>query len=100
MRLKKLLAKAFIILATFFVVISPIVLVTEADHHCSHHEDCQICEVLRTAQQTIKQTNYTPTPTVVVVLAPIIPLLAIAIIATIKNKDFSTLVTLKTKISD
>ena len=99
MRLKKFFAKFFIVLATFFVVLSPIVLVEEAHHNCTH-EECQICEVIRTAKETIKQTKTAPTPTVVIVLAPLFILLATSIVATIKNKDFTTLVTLKTKLSN
>ena len=49
-KFKKLFVKLFIILATFFVVLSPIVLVEEAGHTCNH-EDCQICEVIRTAEE-------------------------------------------------
>ena len=49
MKLEKLLAKIFVIVATFFVVLSPIALIEEADHHCNHTDDCPICEVIRTA---------------------------------------------------
>lgn len=99
MRLRKFFAKLFVILSTFFVVLSPIVLVEEAHHNCTH-EDCQICEVIRTAKETIKQTKAAPSAAAVVVLAPFFLLLATAIIATIKNIDFTTLVTLKTKLSN
>ena len=99
MNFRKFLAKLFVIISTFFVVLSPIVLVEEAHHHCTH-EDCQICEVIRTAKETIKQTKATPTATVVIFLAPLFLLLTTAIIATIKNIDFTTLVTLKTKLSN
>ena len=100
MKLKKLLAKLFVIVATFFVVLSPIVLVEEGGHHCDHHEDCQICEVIRAAQENIKQTNFTPANTAVVVLIPIAFILALAIVAISKSIDSSTLVSLKTKLSD
>ena len=99
MGLKKFFAKLFVIMATFFVVLSPIVLVEEAHHSCNH-EDCQICEVIRTAKETIKQTAITPTNTAVVILLPLSFLLVTAILATIKNKDFTSLVTLKTKLSN
>ena len=55
MRLKRLFAKLFVILSVFFVVLSPIVLVEEAGHTCNH-EDCQICEVIRAAEDNIKNT--------------------------------------------
>ena len=98
MRLKKLLAKLFVVVSTFFVVLSPIVLVEEAHHHCNH-EDCQICEVIRTAKETIKHVKATPTPTVVIAVVPFILLSIIAIIATSKNIDFTTLITLKAKLT-
>ena len=100
MHLKKFFAKLFVVIAAFFVVLSPIVLVEEAGHHCDHHDDCQICEVIRTAEDNIKQTNYTPANTAVIVLAPIGFILALAIIAISKRIDFSTLVSLKTKLSN
>ena len=99
MQLKKFFAKLFVILSTFFVVLSPIVLVEEAHHSCTH-EDCQICEVIRTAKETIKQTKANPTTTAFVLLAPLFLLLVTAIVATNKNKDFTSLVTLKTKLSN
>ena len=100
MHLKKFFAKLFIVMATFFVVLAPIILVEEAGHHCDHHDDCQICEVIRTAEENFKQTNYTPANTAVVVLAPIGFILALAIVAISKRIDFSTLVSLKTKLSN
>ena len=100
MHLKKFFAKLFVVISTFFVVLSPIVLVKEAGHHCDHHEDCQICEVIRTAEETIKNTNYTPANTAVVVLVPIAFALALVIYAISKHIDFSTLVSLKTKLSN
>ena len=99
MRLKKFFAKLFVIVSTFFVVLSPIVLVEEAHHNCNH-EDCQICEVIRTAKETIKYSKANPTTTTLVLLAPLFLSLAVAIIATVKNKDFTSLVTLKTKLSN
>ena len=98
MRLKKFFAKLFVILSTFFVVLSPIVLVEEAHHNCNH-EDCQICEVIRTAKETIKHTKTAPTPTVVIAVVPFILLSIIAIVAVSKNIDFTTLITLKAKLT-
>ena len=100
MKLRKLLAKLFVIIATFFVVLSPIVLVEEADHHCNHTDDCQICEVIRTAEENFKQLNYTPANTAVMVLIPIGFVLALAIVAISKSIDSNTLVSLKTKLSN
>ena len=99
MKLKKFLAKLFVIISTFFVVLSPIVLVEEAHHACTH-DDCPICEVIRTAKETIKQTDIAPTASAAIVLVPIILTLAAAIIATINNIDFTSLVSLKTKLSN
>ena len=100
MRIKKLFAKLFVVIAAFFVVLTPIVLVEEAGHHCDHHEDCQICEVIRTAEENIKNTNYTPVNTAVIVLVPFAFALALTIVAISKRIDFSTLVSLKTKLSN
>ena len=99
MKLRKFLAKLFVIVATFFVVLSPIVLVEEADHHCNH-EDCQICEVIRTAEENFKQIKYSPVATAVMVLIPIGFVLALAIFATSKSIESNTLVSLKTKLSN
>ena len=99
MRLRKFFAKLFVVMSTFFVVLSPIVLVEEAGHTCNH-EDCQICEVIRTAEENIKLTKYTPANTAVIVLVPIGFILALAIVAVSKRIDFSTLITLKTKLSN
>ena len=100
MKLRKLLAKLFVIMATFFVVLSPIVLVEEAGHHCDHPDECQICEVIRAAQENIKHTAYAPANTAVVVLIPIAFVLALAIVAISKSIDSTTLVSLKTKLSN
>ena len=100
MRLKKFFAKLFVVLSTFFVVLSPIVLVEEAGHHCDHREDCQICEVIRTAEENLKNTEYAPANTAVIVIIPIAFALALAIYAISKHIDFSTLVSLKTKLSN
>ena len=99
MKLKKLLAKLFVIVSTFFVVLSPIVLVEEAHHNCVH-DDCPICEVIRTAKENTKQIKVTPTATVVLIALPLFSLLTLAITAICKNIDFTTLVSLKTKLSN
>ena len=99
MRLKKFLAKLFVIVSTFFVVLSPIVLVEEAHHHCVH-DDCPICEVIRTAKENTKQIKVAPTITVVLIAAPLFSLLALTVVAICKNIDFTTLVSLKTKLSN
>ena len=99
MRFKKFFAKLFIILSTFFVVLSPIVLVEEAHHNCVH-EDCQICEVIRTAKETIKQTKIASPVSGVIFLLPLLfaSIFSIAFISF--DIDFSTLVSLKTKLSN
>ena len=97
MRLRKFFAKLFVIVSTFFVVLSPIVLVEEAHHSCTH-EDCQICEVIRTAKETIKQVKYTPAVSAIVLVAVTFILLTI-ITAIVKNIDFTSLITLKTKLT-
>ena len=99
MRLKKFLAKFFVIVSTFFVVLSPIVLVEEAHHHCIH-DDCPICEVIRTAKENTRQIKVAPTAAVVLVAIPLFLLFTLAIIAISKNIDFTTLVSLKTKLSN
>ena len=97
MKLRKFFAKLFVIVSTFFVVLSPIVLVEEAHHSCTH-EDCQICEVIRNAKETIKQVKYTPCTSAIVLVAITFILLTI-ITAIVKNIDFTSLITLKTKLS-
>ena len=99
MRLKKFLAKLFVVVSTFFVVLSPIVLVEEAHHNCIH-DDCPICEVIRTAKENTRQIKVAPTAAVVLVAIPLFLLFTLAIIAISKNIDFTTLVSLKTKLSN
>ena len=99
MRLKKFLAKLFVVVSTFFVVLSPIVLVEEAHHNCIH-DDCPICEVIRTAKENTKQIKVAPTAAVVLIAIPLFLLLALAITAVIDNIDLTTLVSLKTKLSN
>ena len=99
MKLKKLLAKLFVIVSTFFVVLSPIVLVEEAHHNCIH-DDCPICEVIRTAKENTKQIKVAPTVAVVLIAVPLFSLFTLIISAVCKNIDFTTLVSLKTKLSN
>ena len=99
MRIRKLFAKLFVILSTFFVVLSPIVLVEEAHHNCVH-EDCQICEVIRTAKETIKQTKVSAHVSGVIFLLPLLFTFVFAIAYISFDIDFSTLVSLKTKLSN
>ena len=99
MRFKKFFAKLFIILSTFFVVLSPIVLVEEAHHNCVH-EDCQICEVIRTAKETIKQTKTSSPVSAVIFLLPLLFAFIFSIAFISFDIDFSTLVSLKTKLSN
>lgn len=98
-RLRKLFAKLFVVFATFLVVLSPIVLVEEAHHNCVH-EDCQICEVIRTAQETIKNTNTSSSVSAVTFLLPLLFAFVFAIAYISFDIDFSTLVSLKTKLSN
>ena len=99
MKLKKLLAKLFVVVSTFFVVLSPIVLVEEAHHNCIH-DDCPICEVIRTAKENTKQIKVAPTAAVVLVAIPLFLLFTLAIVAISKNIDSTTLISLKTKLSN
>ena len=99
MKLKKLLAKLFVVVSTFFVVLSPIVLVEEAHHNCIH-DDCPICEVIRIAKENTKQIKVAPTAAVVLIVVALFSLLALAITATCKNIDSTTLISLKTKLSN
>lgn len=99
MRLKKFLAKLFVIVSTFFIVLSPIVLVEEGHHNC-HHEDCPICEVIRTVKENARQIKVNPTAAVVLCAVPLFTLLTLSIVAISKNIDFTTLISLKTKLSN
>ena len=99
MRLRRFFAKLFVILSTFFVVLSPIVLVEEAHHNCIH-EDCQICEVIRTAKETIKQTKTAAPVSAVTFLLPLLFIFVFSIAFISFDIDFSTLVSLKTKLSN
>ena len=99
MRFKKFFAKLFVILSTFFVVLSPIVLVEEAHHNCVH-EDCQICEVIRTAKETIKQTKTSSPVSAVIFLLPLLFAFVAAIAFISFDIDCSTPIDLKTKLSN
>ena len=98
-RLKRLFAKLFIVFTTFLVVLSPIVLVEEAHHSCNH-EDCQICEVIRVAKETIKNTNTSAPVSSVTFLLPLLFAFVFVIAFISFDIDFSTLVSLKTKLSN
>ena len=99
MKLRKFLAKLFVVVSTFFVVLSPIVLVEEADHHCNH-EDCQICEVIRTAEENTKHTiKFAPGAATVLLIAVSFAFVS-CLLAISKENSFNTPVSLKTKLSN
>lgn len=99
MRLKKFFAKLLVVMSTFFIVLSPIVLVEEAGHTCNH-EDCQICEVIRTAEDNIKHTIKTPSGATVSLIIAVSFIFVACLFAVSKEKDFNTPITLKTKLSN
>ena len=99
MRLRKFLAKLFVIISAFFVVLSPIVLVEEAGHNCDH-EDCQICEVIRAAEDNIKHTIKFSTGASANLLISISFIFVACLMAISKDSDFNTPITLKTKLSN
>lgn len=99
MKLRKFFAKLFVIVSTFFVVLSPIVLVEEAGHDCNH-EDCQICEVIRTAEDNIKHTIKFSTGAAVSLLIAVSFVFVACLIAVTKDSDINTPITLKTKLSN
>ena len=99
MRLRKFLAKLFVIISAFFVVLSPIVLVEEAGHNCDH-EDCQICEVIRAAEDNIKHTIKFSTGASASLLISISFIFVACLMAISKDSDFNTPITLKTKLSN
>ena len=98
-KFNKFFAKLFVILSTFFVVLSPIVLVEEAGHECNH-EDCQICEVIRVAEENIKHTIKFNSGAAVALLVTISFAFVACLIAISKDSDFDTPITLKTKLSN
>ena len=59
MKLRKFLAKLFVVAATFFVVLSPIVLVEEAGHNCTH-EDCQFVKSFVPLKKTLNTPLSSP----------------------------------------
>ena len=99
MKLRKFLAKLFVIVSAFFVVLSPIVLVEEADHVCNH-EDCQICEVIRTAEDNIKHTIKFSTGAAVTLLIAISFIFVASLVAISKESSVNTPISLKTKLSN
>ena len=99
MKLRKFFAKLFVVVSTFFVVLSPIVLVEEADHHCNH-EDCQICEVIRTAEDNIKHTIKFSTGAAVSLLIGVSFAFVACLFAISKEKESNTPISLKTKLSN
>ncbi len=100
MRIKKFIAKLFIIISAFIVVLSPLVSIAESHHHCDHHDDCPICEVIRTTKETIKQTEITPPKANVVFVVPFTFIFVACIAFILKDIDFTSLVKLKTKLSN
>ena len=99
MKLRKFFAKLFVIVSAFFVVLTPMISVAESSHHCNH-EECPICEVIRTSKETINHAK-TPTPTSPMVFVLPVLFLFVALIAfACKDIDFDTLVSLKTKLSN
>ena len=99
MKFRKFFAKLFVIISTFFVVLSPIVLVEEAGHTCNH-EDCQICEVIRAAEENIKHTIKFSSGAAVALLVTVSFAFVACLIAISKDSDFDTPITLKTKLSN
>ena len=99
MKIRKFLAKLFVVAATFFVVLSPIVLVEEAGHHCDH-EDCQICEVIRTAEENTKNTIKFSSGAAVSLLIAVSFVFVACLLAISKESSSNTLISLKTKLSN
>ena len=99
MKLRKFLAKLFVVVSTFFVVLSPIVLVEEANHHCNH-EDCQICEVIRVAEENTKHTIKFSAGAEVCLLIAVSFAFVACLLAISKESSSNTPVTLKTKLSN
>ena len=99
MKLRKFLAKLFVVVSTFFVVLSPIVLVEEAGHSCNH-EDCQICEVIRTAEENTKHTIKFSAGAAVCLLIAVSFAFVACLLAISIESSFNTPVTLKTKLSN
>ena len=71
----------------------------EAGHECNH-EDCQICEVIRTAEENIKHTIKFSSGAAVALLVTVSFAFVACLIAISKDSDFDTPITLKTKLSN
>ena len=99
MKFRKFLAKLFVVVSAFFVVLSPIVLVEEAGHNCTH-EDCQICEVIRTAEDNIKHTIKFSSGAAACLLIAVSFAFVACLPAISIDSDFNTPITLKTKLSN
>jgi hypothetical protein len=99
MKLRKFLAKLFVVVSTFFVVLTPIALAEEAGHSCNH-EDCPICEVIRTAEENTKHTIKFSTGATVSLLIAVSFAFVACLLAISKDNDFNTPVSLKTKLSN
>ena len=97
MRIKKFFSKLFVGIAALFLVTTAVVLVTEADHECSH-EDCQICEVIREVQENNKKLVKDPPVKVVSLVVPSIFLFVACISYIEKEKEVGTPVSLKIKM--
>ena len=97
MRLKKFFIKLFVILSAVFVLMAPVFVIEEAHHDCTH-EECQICEVIRTVEDNFKKLNV-PTAASAIVLIPVAFALVLSVVLISKNIDLNTLITLKTKLT-
>ncbi len=100
MSLRKKIAKFITAIFACILIVSPIVLVEESHHNCNH-EDCQICEVIRAAKETIRQTfNVSHESTsFIIAFASFFFVASILAVGLVKIKNPS-LVKLKTKLSD
>jgi len=99
MRLRKFFAKLFVVLSTFFVVLTPIALAEEAGHECNH-EDCPICEVIRTAEENTRHTIRFKTGATVTLLIAVSFAFVACLLAISKDNEFNTPVSLKIKLSN
>ena len=92
-------SKLFVVLATFFVVLSPIIIIEEAHHDCTH-EDCQICEVIRTVENNLKHTMKTNAIAHIICLIATSFAIIFCLLAISVDIDFKSLVTLKIKMTN
>ena len=97
--LRKFFSRLFVILTAFFVVLSPIIIIEEAHHDCTH-EDCQICEVIHTVENNLKHTIKTNTDAHVVCLIATSFAIVFCLLAISIDIDFKSLVTLKIKMTN